>query len=533
MILSLWNTMYSDSSTRVNNALYRQEVDFPMHEEVVLSSDLETDQPEEQGPEFSEQMDPRALRRRKEEVLYYDQDRMAEEPRRHRKRGRQHHLDADNALPAMPDGPSDEYMDDIHDFEDGYDMPGAFHGDRDLDGQEQRIWDGGKHRQRDHRHNRRMTPLPRRDDPMQMHSQEKRGLTAALSHAQTEARTLQRQMDDMKREIRGAREALAREQAKRQEDRHLLDARGEELRNAHAFLSKADAHSHADIKAMIVALNSEIMQLASYMSDTLHLDQSQLDPSDEDASAAVSQEKHMLGDRMIFLLGTRDNQDLREVALLCSLQAVMVRTCNEMIRRWHRETKIHKICSDLYQDVKDSSRLSLSSNRVCRLCTFSDAPAVAGRWRALTRAETKYRSEEDVEDLCSRLLVTHLWSVSRIAGWMTPDGRSIIEKDFGGRIMEISKLMKQVDRAMNEGITSEDLVTYVVQPDVRFDPAMMVDDNQGSQAEMVTEDDVTVACTTELGLKAYSVDSPSDDVRDFRMTVLMKPKVVLWASMMS
>ncbi|PBK82158.1 hypothetical protein ARMGADRAFT_1019753 [Armillaria gallica] len=338
---------------------------------------------------------------------------MAEQPRRHRKRGRQYHLDADNGLPVIPDGPSDEYMDDIQDFEDGYDMPGAFHDDRDLDGQEQRIWEGGKDRQRNHRHNRRMTPLPRKDGPMQKHSQEKRGLTAALSHAQTEARTLQRQMEDMKRELRGAREALAREQAKRQEDRQLLDARGEELRNAQAFLTKADAHSHADIKAMANALNSEIMQLASYMSDTLRLDQSQLDPSDEDTSAAVSQEKRMLGDRMIFLLGTRDNQDLREVALLCSLQAVMVRMCNEMIIRWHRETKIHKMCVDLYQDVKDSN-----------------APAVAGRWRALTRAETKYRSEEDVEDLCSRLLVTHLWSVLRTAGWMTSDGRSIIEKDF-------------------------------------------------------------------------------------------------------
>ncbi len=67
-------------------------------------------------------------------------------------------------------------MDDIQDFEDGYDMPGAFHDGRDLDGQEQRIWDGGKDRQRNHRHSRRMTPLPRQDGPKQKHSQEKRGL---------------------------------------------------------------------------------------------------------------------------------------------------------------------------------------------------------------------------------------------------------------------------------------------------------------------------------------------------------------------
>ncbi len=62
---------------------------------------------------------------------------------------------------------------------------------------------------------------------------------------------------------------------------------------------------------------------------------------------------------------------------------------------------------------------------------------------------------------------------------------------------------------------------------------MMADDNQDSEAEMVTDDEVTAACTTELGLKAYSADLPSDDVRDFRMTVLTKPKVILWASMAS
>ncbi len=120
-----------------------------MHEEMVLSSDLDTDR-HEKGPEFSEQMDPRARRRREEKELYYDQDRMAEELRRHRKRSRQYHLDADNGLPVMPDGPSDEYMDDIHEFPDGYDMPGAFHDNHDLDVQEQRIWDREKDRQRNH-----------------------------------------------------------------------------------------------------------------------------------------------------------------------------------------------------------------------------------------------------------------------------------------------------------------------------------------------------------------------------------------------
>ncbi|KAK0209590.1 hypothetical protein IW262DRAFT_1302298 [Armillaria fumosa] len=64
---------------------------------------------------------------------------------------------------------------------------------------------------------------------------------------------------------------------------------------------------------------------------------------------------------------------------------------------------------------------------------------------------------------------------------------------------------------MNEGIMSEDLITYVVQPNVHFDTVMMADENQDSRVEMVTEDGVTVACTTELGLKAYNENALSDN----------------------
>ncbi len=108
MILDLWNTMYNDSSIRVENAPYRQEVDFPMHEEMVLSSDLETDQPGEQGPGILRADTSTSSPSTRGEELYYDQERMAEEPQKHRKRGRQYHIDADNALSVITDGPSDE-----------------------------------------------------------------------------------------------------------------------------------------------------------------------------------------------------------------------------------------------------------------------------------------------------------------------------------------------------------------------------------------------------------------------------------------
>ncbi len=134
------------ASTRVENAPYRQEV---MHEEMVLSSDLDTDR-HEKGREFSEQMDPRARRRRERKSCITTRIGWL----------RNHEDTASvvaNITSTMPvhcrprqTDPSDEYMVDIHELSDGYDMPGAFHDNHNLDVQEQRIWDRGKDRQRNH-----------------------------------------------------------------------------------------------------------------------------------------------------------------------------------------------------------------------------------------------------------------------------------------------------------------------------------------------------------------------------------------------
>ncbi|KAK0448955.1 uncharacterized protein EV420DRAFT_1483364 [Desarmillaria tabescens] len=399
-----------------------------------------------------------------------------------------------------PYSPRDEPMDETQNFDEHYDMPGTFETSQGPGREETRRWGGGKDKQPSHRHDRRMTPLPRKDDQFQRLLQEKRNLVAALSHTQTEVSALQRQMEDLQRELHGARNALAREQAHREEDRHLLETRAEELRSARTFLTKDDTYSHADIKTMVDSLNSEIMQLAAFMSDSLRFSDTPLDLSDQDTCNAINRAKFSLGDRMV------------------ALQATMARICESMIQRWHQETKIHDMFVHLYSNIKKNS-----------------TPAVAGRWRAMTRAETKYTSEADVQQLCCHIMLTHIWAVLRVAGWMEPDAKPVLERDFGGRILEISKLMKRVDQAIGEGITSEELAVYVVECDTRFNPTSMVDANHNPMSEMITDEETAVACTSDLGLRVTRKIQASSDpqVTKIETTVLMKANVVLWSTLVS
>ncbi|KAK0209593.1 hypothetical protein IW262DRAFT_1302300 [Armillaria fumosa] len=153
----------------------------------------------------------------------------------------------------------------------------------------------------------------------------------------------------------------------------------------------------------------------------------------------------------------------------------------------------------------------------------------------MTRAETKYTFKGDVQQLCYNLMLTNSWAVLHLTGWMVVDAKSALERDFGVCILEISKLMKRVDQAIGEGITSEDLVVFAIEHDMHFNPTSMVDANHNPMSEMITDEETAVACTTDLGLRAMRrVPASSDSqVTKIELRVLMKANVVLWSTLVS
>ncbi len=86
---------------------------------------------------------------------------------------------------------------------------------------------------------------------------------------------------------------------------------------------------------------------------------------------------------------------------------------------------------------------------------------------------------------------------------------------FGERITEIAKLTIKLDRAIKEGITSQDLDAHSVGPGERYDPETM----SGAYGKPKKTDEA-VSCTCELGLK--SLDDKGKKVR-----LLLKAGVVV------
>lgn len=99
--------------------------------------------------------------------------------------------------------------------------------------------------------------------------------------------------------------------------------------------------------------------------------------------------------------------------------------------------------------------------------------------------------------------------------------RKQIEKDFGESISLILRASKQIKKAIGEGVTSCDIETSYILPDITFNPETMEDTSdlrQGDQGDTVEG----VLCTTDLGLMRLEKKSGATG-----KSVLLKPKIVL------
>ncbi|SJL14077.1 uncharacterized protein ARMOST_17532 [Armillaria ostoyae] len=319
----------------------------------------------------------------------------------------------------------------------------------------------GKEKQPDHRKERRFNaPYQKQDDQGAQWSKEKRRFVQDLGHAQTENRTLQRMNEELERELRGAREALAREQARREEDRRLLDTRGKELRDTQMFLTKADTYSFAEIKDMVEGLNSEVLQIAAMMVDEFDCKGRDMGMGDEfeDLTAAVMQTRKILGEPMVRLLQDHKDMDMHIEVVQKSIQAIL----------------------DMYHHIRTSKN-----------------PAVAGRWRAMTREITKYVLDTHFDERFSWFLLESLRDVLHVAGWSSADTEKRMIEKFGDRLNVLVTLVKKLDKAIGEGITSRDLDVLMVEAGAQFDPSYMTAVEDGSGP---------IACSCELGLMVVTTE---------------------------
>ncbi|KAK0196205.1 hypothetical protein F5146DRAFT_924278 [Armillaria mellea] len=299
---------------------------------------------------------------------------------------------------------------------------------------------------------------------------------------QSDRDRLRHENDRLLRELHQIREILHNQQIQHREDRHLLDSRGKELESTRPFLDKTDVYSSADIKSMMESLNSEIHQLAAYMSDTLTDNGGRVGITDEEANHAMKRAKHYLDDLILAHLMHRAANDVGQNGFLqVAFQAALLFECSNYLKLWELDPVEDEMLCELYARVQESK-----------------STAVVGRWRALTIAMSKYHSSPRAEQYLFHRLVRQLERAILLGGWAIQNKPEALRHSFGKRITEIAKLTIKLDRAVKEGITSQDVDAYFVRPGEKYDSGTM----SGAYGDPKKSDEA-VSCTCELGLKLF------------------------------
>ena len=139
--------------------------------------------------------------------------------------------------------------------------------------------------------------------------------------------------------------------------------------------------------------------------------------------------------------------------------------------------------------------------------------AVSGRWRALTRANTRPSTETWNEELYQKLE-----SVFEIASWALAPRSPENVKFYGNRLPSIFKAINELRLAIGEKITSADLDIFVFECDHIYDPAFMEDaygDGRHSSGKRAPE---AIVGTTGIGL-AKLIAGRNDAVPHFQTLI--------------
>ncbi len=135
----------------------------------------------------------------------------------------------------------------------------------------------------------------------------------------------------------------------------------------------------------------------------------------------------------------------------------------------------------------------------------------------MTRERSKYSVVTETEENFYSRVTEAVLNVLHIAGWSPADAKGTLIQIFGKRVSAIVMAAMKLDRAMGEGITSQDLVVYTARFDDHFDSNRMVDAYGNKKA-----DGDAVACTCELGLTASDGSN-----------ILLKTGVVLYSAFLT
>ncbi|KAL0063221.1 hypothetical protein AAF712_009919 [Marasmius tenuissimus] len=316
-------------------------------------------------------------------------------------------------------------------------------------------------------------------------------------------------------------------------DRQLLAQRTQELQSAQNYLNPARLYSGAELINLAEALNTEVFNVAASIVDMADIEiDDKCTPLDGfDSWPGHDEIKFMLEEAILGPLEaawSKRSYDTFRAILQSALQAIISKHLVQMVNAYaipHSEQSNY--LEGLHNGIRESAAL----------------PTIAGRWRAMTKAQSKLASYTTIEKTVGYHLIQSVALVLSTAGKWTSEVREqklhssgrLYEAMESG-IREILDRAGRLDRALSDTI-DEDWTVFLASPGENYNQEAMEDafGTSSTRRRSPTSSPIPVVfCSTDLGLSKTTWLPPStittERIEDHR--VMLKAKVVLQDTIM-
>ncbi|GJE96025.1 hypothetical protein PsYK624_122180 [Phanerochaete sordida] len=289
----------------------------------------------------------------------------------------------------------------------------------------------------------------------------------------------------------------------------LLDIREAELHEAQAVQNEADAVSCADVQRQVESLNSEVLQLAVLVTDSMAFEsRSSAAPRAADASLQPSS---WIGPTLTSFLASSDHAQ-NPVWVRTALQASILRFASDVIESWgvHLDPPENRVLTSIHAKL------------------FQDEPyAISARWRVLTRRSVAAAGPSDPLRRVSEELLKCFKDVLSAAG-VRHDAPSTDWTSVRGRVESIAAAIVALQKTIGEDATSNDFCVVCPVEGAHFVSDTMEDlDGRDRNRRGSASQRPQVLCTTALGLYRREKAKEGEGDAGTRRTVVVKAGVVL------
>ncbi|KAL4079004.1 hypothetical protein J3A83DRAFT_4086569 [Scleroderma citrinum] len=237
-------------------------------------------------------------------------------------------------------------------------------------------------------------------------------------------------------------------------------------------------------------------------------------PKAEEQTAGARRAAGVIGRSIAHFLGTKKHQD-DPVLVQIAFQAYFAYVLQWITRAWiiGGDEVQNRFIDGIYEKVRDS-----------------EAQAISGRWRALTRANIPQGQRDDLQlsSLLTSKILSGLADILLAAGCNASQSElvSALSVKFGDKVSFLVAQAIRVNKIIGEDVTSGDLEILTIPPATVFDNLSMED--VYNEGVLTHSGGARVLCTTDLGLlKRVRVGTTGEKERQWAVTTLLKPKVAL------